>query len=583
MGKTGWQDVPVASIVEDMFSISTYINGLCSFIRSCDTPMTISIQGEWGSGKTSMMNMMQENLQGTIHTIWFNTWQFSQFDAGNSLVFSMIEVLLESLGCNEELRKKILSGLVGFGKTAIKIFTEKSISGEAANKVGEMMEGGSVNYASEIIHLKERFQNAINEKLKKENKDRVVIFVDDLDRLQPVKAVELLEVLKMFLDCENCVFILAVDYEVVTLGIKQKFNSDVGDEKGRSFFDKIIQLPFKMPVAQYNIKKYIVGMMERLSVSTDDEEVLLFYNLIKFSTGFNPRSMKRLFNTYELLDIITKTIANGISDPVRKRVLFAIVCMQMCFEQIYLYLSSVKINEELITVLCAPDSCASALEDIYIESGTNNTENQVKKASCFLPYFLQAIQADSTDHVSEEGLQNFRTILKCSTVTSVAVNANERAENFDEWTYRKTNRELTKQTIALLTDIGAFSIWQPRKERDGVKISDASGYYSWTLSNGFNCHIEFYLSRIDSLTTGVHIKAIEASYQEEAGKNFIKVLGENPLQLHTIIDMDEFGYTYKNVLRLNNNDQTAPEQIASIVRRAYEVIRAVLSNCEMPE
>lgn len=51
----------------------------------------------------------------------------------------------------------------------------------------------------------------------------MVIFVDDLDRLQPAKAVELLEVLKVFLDCEKCVYVLAVDYEVVTQGIKQKF------------------------------------------------------------------------------------------------------------------------------------------------------------------------------------------------------------------------------------------------------------------------------------------------------------------------------------------------------------------------
>lgn len=579
MKRTGWQDVPVASITEDMFSISPYINGLCSFIRSCDTPMTISIQGDWGSGKTSMMNMMRENLQGTIHPIWFNTWQFSQFDAGNGLVFSMMEVLLESLGCNEELRQKILSSLIGFGKTAIKVIAEKTVSGEVANKMGEVMEGGnSVNYASEILHLKERFQNAINEKLANEHKDRVVIFVDDLDRLQPVKAVELLEVLKMFLDCENCVFVLAVDYEVVTLGIKQKFNSGVGNEKGKSFFDKIIQLPFKMPVAQYNIKKYIVGMMKRLSISTEDEEVNLFYNLIKSSIGFNPRSMKRLFNTYELLDIIANSTVDGISNPIRKRVLFAIVCVQMCFEQFYLYLTSTEIDAELFTTLYNPDLCSRELKSIYEETETDDVESQIKKVSCFLPYFLQAIQADQSQNISEEGLQNFRRILKCSAITSVTVNVDNDSESSVEWTYRTINKELAKQTAALLTDIGDFSIWMPRKAKDGVKISDISGYYAWLSPNGFKCQIEFYLSRIDRLTTGVHIKLIEASYKKETGKDFIKLLGENPLNLHTVIEMDAFGYSYLNVLRLNNNDSTAAEQIASIVKRAYEVVCSLLSR-----
>ncbi len=74
---------------------------------------------------------------------------------------------------------------------------------------------------------------------------RVVVFVDDLDRLQPQKAVEVLETMKIFLDCERCVFVLAVDYDVVARGVKAKYGDTLSDEKGKSFFDKIIQLPFK--------------------------------------------------------------------------------------------------------------------------------------------------------------------------------------------------------------------------------------------------------------------------------------------------------------------------------------------------
>ncbi len=57
MKKMGYPDKPVASITEDLFNVEVYVNALCSFIRSCETPMTISIQGDWGSGKTSMMQM----------------------------------------------------------------------------------------------------------------------------------------------------------------------------------------------------------------------------------------------------------------------------------------------------------------------------------------------------------------------------------------------------------------------------------------------------------------------------------------------------------------------------------------------
>lgn len=80
---TGCPDVPIADIKDDRFNVGQYINGLSSFILTCDTPMTVSIQGDWGSGKTSMMNMVDANIRNLALPIWFNTWQFSQFSLGN--------------------------------------------------------------------------------------------------------------------------------------------------------------------------------------------------------------------------------------------------------------------------------------------------------------------------------------------------------------------------------------------------------------------------------------------------------------------------------------------------------------------
>ena len=82
------------------------------------------------------------------------------------------------------------------------------------------------------------FQELIDKKAGE--KGRVIIFVDDLDRLDPARAVELLEVLKIFLDCRKCVFVLAIDYGVVARGVKAKYGGDFNDEKAKSFFDKII-------------------------------------------------------------------------------------------------------------------------------------------------------------------------------------------------------------------------------------------------------------------------------------------------------------------------------------------------------
>ena len=58
--KTGFSDIPAT---EDLFNISNYIDGLSSFIMKCETPMTLAIQGDWGTGKSSIMEMVAAKIE----------------------------------------------------------------------------------------------------------------------------------------------------------------------------------------------------------------------------------------------------------------------------------------------------------------------------------------------------------------------------------------------------------------------------------------------------------------------------------------------------------------------------------------
>ncbi len=49
----GINDKPIQSDREDNLSVKPYVKGLCSFIKECDTPVSIAVQGDWGCGKTS--------------------------------------------------------------------------------------------------------------------------------------------------------------------------------------------------------------------------------------------------------------------------------------------------------------------------------------------------------------------------------------------------------------------------------------------------------------------------------------------------------------------------------------------------
>jgi ABC-type lipoprotein export system ATPase subunit len=64
---SGYTDRPAVTINEDLFNIEKYIQGLSRFILECNTPMTIAIQGDWGSGKTSFMNMIKGETKSLFH------------------------------------------------------------------------------------------------------------------------------------------------------------------------------------------------------------------------------------------------------------------------------------------------------------------------------------------------------------------------------------------------------------------------------------------------------------------------------------------------------------------------------------
>lgn len=395
----------------DLFNINKYLDGLSRFIKACNTPMTISIQGSWGSGKTSIMKMVEHEIEKDVIPVFFNTWQFSQFDLGNSLAFSMIKVLLNKLHDNDENFIKRFTLLCGNAlTTALKAVSIYNCNIDI-NKCKENTP--DYNYAEQIENLHKHFQEVVDRACEREHKDRVVIFVDDLDRLVPSKAVELLEVLKLFLDCKQCVFVLAIDYEVVIRGAIEKYGfasytSDKIDdkernreyEKGKSFFDKIIQVPFKVPVAVYDIKNYLKDGFNKINLKIDDNDLQDYIELCASSIGSNPRSLKRLLNAFLLLTFIGEGSID-LNNKGKAKLLFAALCLQQYNEKIYnLIVSHCKCDlndeaqvdgcvHELYELLCDLSNEEFSYNDINDGYGTDLLASdlvtyQKSFGSCFL-------------------------------------------------------------------------------------------------------------------------------------------------------------------------------------------------------
>ena len=329
----------------DRLGMEKRYEGLTQFICTCSTPMTVAIQGDWGSGKTSAMEIIREKI-GTYlkdrtdaksknfidklktqndthnsvnpHCIWFNTWQFSLFDSGENLTLHLIDTMLDSLkdmakvlDIKDEMANisgfqnvvnttmRIIGSAVGAGlKNANPLIglacdTAEGLSRNSSDD-SELTQVRSVN----IKTLRDDMNRLIDKILEKTGHDRIYVFIDDLDRLEPRVAVEMLEGMKIFANYSKCVFILAIDKSVVTMGLKGKYGDefieDENNDKSNSFFDKIIQVPFSLPVSAYNIKEFVTDLRK------SDVNIDGYVELLKAFNEYNPRTIKRSFNLLEL-------------------------------------------------------------------------------------------------------------------------------------------------------------------------------------------------------------------------------------------------------------------------------------------
>ena len=558
--KKGYTDGPA---IEDNFNIERYINGLTSFIKNCNTPITMAIQGDWGTGKTSIMSMVKNKIEkennGDIHLVWFNTWQFSQFNMGDQLPLLMMSKLVGAVGDkNSEASQKVKKILAGVSSFALGYLTSGASRGE---EIKEVFTG---DFVDQIDQLKKDFQDLINKKAGDDG--RVIIFVDDLDRLQPGKAVELLEVLKLFLDCEKCVFVLAIDYGVVSRGVKEKYGDDFSEEKGKSFFDKIIQVPFKMPVADYDITNYVRKSFADIGIELpSDARTEVYVNLIRDSIGNNPRSMKRLFNSYLLLNQIASD--ELLEDAHNKEILFALLCMQSKFEKMYNYLISHKelVDEQVLSSLQADSS--ELFEKLEMD------EKEISEFNSFAMDFIEVIDTDDNGVLDPGELSMFKRVLGFSAITASNISTEE--ENVGE--YRNIHKEICRDLIKELKnkygDTYNFQEWYRRTHDKACWWVYLRQEDSGKVRFGY----EIKLSPVTTekeMTSAVTIGIYKLD-KEQSLDEIIAVIGDNPLKdvYGTNPVVNEWGMYYTNVMTFESKKNDRDSEIYKLFIDGFEAIK----------
>ena len=344
-------DKPINHKQDDLLKVEKYSQALSNFITRSDTPITVGLQGEWGTGKTSLMSLLLEDFnEKNIACSWVNTWEYSMFRGAHETTPGVLKGMLEKLKAScvdrkiwtlkDDSQEKFKKAARFLGGLANQI-----IANQTGVNLKDAAEGSnnSQNSTAEIAEIKALITELINELIKDTSNtiQKVVFFVDDLDRIPPGDAVEVLEALKNIFDIPNCVFILAIDYDVVVKGLESKFGpkTEENEREFRSFFDKIIQVPFSMPTGTYDIENFLVEKLNSIGIKISDEEKELYTKAVKHSIGFNPRSLKRYLNSFSLINHLKEIEIDDENSKGDDFMLFALLGIQISYPRIFRLLS----------------------------------------------------------------------------------------------------------------------------------------------------------------------------------------------------------------------------------------------------
>ena len=482
MLKTSIIDQPIGAADKDLFQITPYKDALCEFIRGADTPITIALQGEWGSGKTSLMHQIQETLasetgEAQFYSVWINTWQHMLLSDVESSVSGILKNIVAQIAQHAKSdNSKNVAGFTRFlVKTAVRTLTNtagsciglKDAGDDALKSFHEQYEKGSISGESDISELKKSIGNLIDAVfLDSGEEKKFLFFIDDLDRIDPPVAVNVLEILKNVFDLKNCIFILAIDYDVVVKGLKPKFGelTSKNEREFRSFFDKIIQVPFSMPVKAYKIDDFLGQVLRSIGFlnSSDNasetlREIEEITRIVQISIGTNPRALKRLTNTLSLIQIIARrTHTNADDQQLEKQKLlnFALVCLQICYPPVYnvllTYPNFTAWDEALAHKLQLEPLPEGVAERLKITKEFDDAWEQMLYRLCSSDYYLSSRVFDISallnrirDMVPPEddiGVA-IESVIKLSAVTNVAAKPSNQPQQveFHRPTYLKSH------------------------------------------------------------------------------------------------------------------------------------------------
>jgi len=337
---------------QDFLDFSKAKDAFMKIIIGVKPPVTVGLYGSWGSGKSWMIEGLKQDLEKKNNlVVTFDAWKYRH---ENNLILPLMCAIEKEVAEEKEIETKKNDGNKYFNKflkwwdkrkeedipllgSLGLIVANQFIASkcgidlyEAEEKAKEKILTAHQKYVDNIQNIEEEYKEFINQCLlikneKIEQKEKLVIFIDNLDRCLPDIVVNLLEDISTFLLVQDvpCLYVLAMDKDNVIKAINHRYP----DFDGKHYLEKIVQIALNMPIPQkrqnvnssyalyFFMKRYekAKGLDPKKDKSTKGDSRDAVYKSLEntakevFDSGYliNPRRIERIVNKFVILKMMT--------------------------------------------------------------------------------------------------------------------------------------------------------------------------------------------------------------------------------------------------------------------------------------
>lgn len=309
-----WHDVETT---KDLLNFTVVAETAAQLVReSAGHPLSIGVSGSWGTGKSSLVKMIGASLKksnadnGMYIFLEFNAWLYQGYDDAR---MALLQSVADKLLAEAKVRKTHVDKAAEFVKRVNWLRVGKLLTSTASGAlmggalggplgavigaVGGLFKAGSSPTPEDIKKVKDAYaelrpelDDLLKEKeakslpqeiqeLREKFEDllaalnvTLIILVDDLDRCLSDTAISTLEAMRLLLFMPRTAFIIAADEQMIRGSVRAHFgNVDLSDDLVTSYFDKLIQVPLKVPrLGVTEVKGYLILLLAELAERRGD-------------------------------------------------------------------------------------------------------------------------------------------------------------------------------------------------------------------------------------------------------------------------------------------------------------------------